>query len=177
MKKIITYGSRYGTTRRYAKKLSEATTIPLLNELDVRDLSSFDHIIHLGGLYAGRVKGLRKIVKRIPKGARLFVITVGLADVNNEANTTKIKKDVEHQVPKDLWKRTQVFHLRGGIDYSRLSLAHKAMMTLLYKKIKAMPEEKKTAEIQSMIDTFNQKVDFTDFSTLNSIAQAILQSE
>lgn len=68
MKKVITYGSQYGTTRRYAEKLSETTAIPLLNESDVRDLSSFDHIIHLGGLYAGRVKGLKRIVKHTPKG-------------------------------------------------------------------------------------------------------------
>lgn len=175
MNKIITYGSQYGSARRYAEKLSEATKIPLLNALDVRDLSSFDHIIHLGGIYAGYVKGLRKIVKHTPKGARLTVITVGLADVNNEANTNKIKKDVENQIPEDLWKRTQVFHLRGGIDYSRLNIVHKAMMALLYKKIKAMPEEKKTAEIQAMIDTYNQKVDFTDFQALDSIAQFILQ--
>ena len=92
MKRIMTYGSRYGTTRRYAEKLSEITGIPLMNEADVGDLSSFGHIIHLGGLYAGGVKGLRKVVKHMPKGASLLVITVGLADVNNEVNTAKIKR-------------------------------------------------------------------------------------
>jgi menaquinone-dependent protoporphyrinogen IX oxidase len=177
VKKIITYGSQYGTTKRYAKKLSEITTIPSSDESDVKNLSSFDVIIHLGGLYAGRVKGLKKIVKHTPKQARLIVITVGLADVNNEVNTSKIKNDVKNQIPGDLLKRTQIFHLRGGIDYSKLSITHKAMMTLLYKKVKAMPEEKKTAEIQFMIDTFNQKVDFTDFSTLDSIVQAISHLE
>lgn len=95
--------------------------------------------------------------------------------MNNEVNTSKIIRDVEHQIPRNLWKQTQVFHLRGGIDYAKLNIVHKVMMTLLYKKIKAMPEEKKTAEIQSMIDTFNQKVDFTDLSTLDPIAQAILK--
>lgn len=176
MKKIITYGSQYGTAKQYAEKLSEITTIPLLSEFDVKDLLPFDHIIHIGSLYAGRMKGLKRIVKHIPNQAKLSVITVGLADVNNEVNINKIREDIEQQIPADLWKRTQIFHLRGGIDYSRLNIIHKIMMKMLYKKIKALPEEEKTAEIQSMIDTYNQKVDFIDFSALNSIAQAIMQS-
>lgn len=176
MKRIMTYGSRYGTTRRYAEKLSEITGIPLMNEADVGDLSSFGQIIHLGGLYAGGVKGLRKVVKHMPKGASLLVITVGLADVNNEVNTAKIKKDVKSQVPEDLWGRTQVAHLRGGIDYSGLSIVHKAMMAMLCLTLKATPEEERTAETQAMIDTYNQKVDFTDFSALDSIARTIMGS-
>jgi hypothetical protein len=47
------------------------------------------------------------------------------------------------------------------------------MMSLLYKKAKGLPEEKKTAEVKAMIDTYNQKVDFVDFSSLESIIKEI----
>ena len=60
-----------------------------------------------------------------------------------------------------------------GIDYGRLGLKHKTMMTLLYNKAKKLPEEKKTAEVRAMIDTFNTKVDFVELSALEPIAEEI----
>ena len=59
------------------------------------------------------------------------------------------------------------------IDYGRLSIKHKTMMTLLYNKAKKLPEEKKTAEVRAMIDTFNTKVDFVELSALEPIAEEI----
>ena len=59
------------------------------------------------------------------------------------------------------------------IDYGRLSIKHKTMMTLLYNKAKKLPEEKKTAEVRAMIDTFNTKVDFVELSALEPIAKEI----
>ena len=47
------------------------------------------------------------------------------------------------------------------------------MMTLLYNKARHLPEEKKTAEVRAMIDTFNQKVDFVDFASLEPVVNAI----
>lgn len=47
------------------------------------------------------------------------------------------------------------------------------MMRLLYKKAKGLPEEKKTAEVKAMIDTYNRKVNFVDFSSLENIISEI----
>lgn len=66
-----------------------------------------------------------------------------------------------------------IFHLRGGIDYKKLNLRHRAMMTLLYNKAKHLPEEEKTAEVRAMIETFNSEVDFVDYDTLEPIAEGI----
>ena len=46
-------------------------------------------------------------------------------------------------------------------------------MKLLYKAVKNLPEEKKSAEAKAMIDTYNQKVSFIDFSSLNNIINEI----
>ena len=59
------------------------------------------------------------------------------------------------------------------IDYDRLGIKHKTMMSLLYNKAKKLPEEKKTAEVRAMIDTFNTKVDFVELSALEPIAEEI----
>ncbi len=173
MKKLIIYGSEYGTTKAYAAKFSEMTSIPMVDTKDMVALSEYDVIIHFGGLYAGGVKGLKKTIKAMPDCAKLVIVTVGLADPTDKENTDSIKRSIRKQVPEKIYHNTQVFHLRGGIDYSQLSLTHKAMMTMLYKKAKKLPEEKKTAEIRAMIETFNKKVDFTDFASLLPILSSV----
>ena len=93
--------------------------------------------------------------------------------MTDQENIRNIQNSVRRQLPTALFDQTALFHLRGGIDYGRLSLAHKTMMTLLYNKARHLPEEKKTAEVRAMIDTFNQKVDFVDFASLRPVVNAI----
>ncbi|MGN1138990.1 MAG: flavodoxin domain-containing protein [Ruminococcus sp.] len=173
MSTIIIYGSQYGTTESYARKLSEMTGFSLINYKDIKDLSSYDTIIHFGGLYAGGVKGLKNTVKALPENARLFIVTVGLADVNDRENTDNIKDSIGRHLPEKIFSSATIFHLRGGIDYQKLNFKHKTMMTLLYNKAKNLPEEQKTAEVKAMIETFNKKVNFVDYSALNQIVDAV----
>ena len=136
-------------------------------------MSPYDRVIHFGGLYAGGVKGLKQTVKALPKKAKLFIVTVGLADVTDRENTDNIKQSVKRQVTDEIFDRAEIFHLRGGIDYKKLNFKHKTMMTLLYNKAKNLPEEKKTADVKAMIETFNKQVDFIDYSTLNQILEVL----
>lgn len=46
-------------------------------------------------------------------------------------------------------------------------------MKLLYNAIKNIPEEEQTAENKAMIETYNKKVDFIDFSSLDEIIHEI----
>lgn len=173
MKKVIIYGSHYGTTRRYAEKLSELTGIEAINYSDVNDLSRYEVVIHMGGLYAGGVKGLKNTVKSLADSTRLIVVTVGLADVTKKENTDHIKKSVGTQLPPCVLERTTILHLRGGMDYSQLNIAHKSMMALVYKKAKSTPDEEKTEEVKDMIATYGQKVDFTDFASLEKVMEIL----
>ena len=47
------------------------------------------------------------------------------------------------------------------------------MLRLLYNSIKNLPEEKQTAEDKAMIETYNKKVNFIDFSSLDDIIHEI----
>ena len=42
-------------------------------------------------------------------------------------------------------------------------------MSLLYKNAKRLPEEKKTAEVKAMIETYNKKVNFVVLNCLGDI--------
>ena len=153
MSNIIIYGSHYGTTKQYAE----------------------EHIIYLGGLYAGGVLGLSKTLKKVNKISKkgIIIVTVGLSDTSDEVNKNNIRNNIKSQIPKEIFDKAKIFHLRGGIDYSKLNFAHKTMMKLLYNTVKNLPEEKQTAEDRAMIETYNKKVNFINYSSLDQIINVI----
>ena len=76
-------------------------------------------------------------------------------------------------IPAEWHEKAEIFHLRGGIDYSCLHFLHRLMMKLLYKNALKIPEEKRTAEVKAMIETYGAKVDFIDFSRLAAVCAAL----
>jgi len=175
MERIIIYGSRYGTARRYAQELSRRTAIPAVSFEDAKNLPDYAVIVYIGALYAGGVHGLKKTISslRLPLEQKLVIATVGLSDPKDEENTNSIKASLLKQLSEDVYKKAIIFHLRGGIDYGQLSLAHKTMMSLLYRKARALPPHKQTAEVRAMIDSYGQVIDFIDFSALYPIEQIL----
>ena len=170
MKGIIVYGSQYGTTKQYAKELSKQTGLPIENEQNLVTIDHYDFVVYLGGLYAG---GFKNFQKKIHSNIKLIVVTVGLADVTDEKNIQNIRQSLKHQIPKSLMATTTIYHLRGGIDYSKLNLKHKTMMSLLYKMLKKKSRENMSAEDLAMIETYHKQVNFVDFEMLKPIIKDI----
>ena len=176
MNKIIIYGSCYGTTNQYAEELSKRTNIKAVSFKEVTSqINEYDNIIYLGGLYAGGVLGLLKTLKKIKNisDKKIILVTVGLADPTIEENKTNIRKQLKSQISKEIFENITIFHLRGGIDYSKLNFGHKTMLKLLYNSVKRLPEDAQTAEDRAMIETYNKKVNFVDFSSLDKIINEI----
>lgn len=169
MQTLITYGSQYGSTKQYAESFAALTSFPVLPYSEVQDAAACDCVIHFGALYAGGVLGLRHIVSLLPERAKLVIVTVGLADVQDEENIKNIRRSIRAQVSEDVLNHTDIFHLRGAIDYDRLDFKHRTMMALLYAKAKRLPEEKKNAETRAMIETYGKQVNFVDDATLHQL--------
>ncbi len=175
MKSIIIYGSHYGTTKKYADELSKRTNIQSISFKEIKEINDYDNIIYLGGIYAGGILGMSKTLRNLNNisSKNIILITVGLADPNDEENINNIRDNIKKQLKSEVFKKAKIFHLRGGIDYSKLNFAHKTMMNLLYNMVKKLPEEKKSAEDRAMIETYNKKVEFVDFSSLDNIINEI----
>ena len=175
MKSIIIYGSHYGTTKKYADELSKRTNIQSISFKEIKEIIDYDNIIYLGGIYAGGILGMSKTLRNLNNisSKNIILITVGLADPNDEENINNIRDNIKKQLKSEVFKKAKIFHLRGGIDYSKLNFAHKTMMNLLYNMVKKLPEEKKSAEDRAMIETYNKKVEFVDFSSLDNIINEI----
>ncbi len=172
MKNIIVYGSNYGTTKQYANELSRRTNMKAISFKKVnQQINDYDNIIYLGALYAGGVLGMSKTLKKLNNisNKKIIIVTVGLSDPTDEVNKNNIINNIKNQMPKKFFEKAKIFHLRGGIDYSKLNFAHKTMMKLLYNAVKNLPKEKLTAEDRAMIETYNKKVNFIDFSSLDEI--------
>ena len=175
MNSIIIYGSHYGTTKQYAEELSRRTNIKAISFKEVKEINDYNNIIYLGGLYAGGVLGMSKTIKKLNdvSNKKIIIVTVGLSDPTDEVNKNNIRNNIKNQLPKEIFEKAKIFHLRGGIDYSKLNFAHKTMMKLLYNAVKNLQKEKQTAEDRTMIETYNKKVSFIDFSSLDKIIDEI----
>ena len=175
MSSIIIYGSCYGSTKQYAEELSKRTNIEAISFKNVKKINAYNTIIYLGGVYAGGVLGMSKTIKKLKdfSNKKIIIVTVGLSDPTDEVNKNNIRNNIKNQIQKEIFEKAKIFHLKGGIDYSKLNFAHKTMMKLLYNSVKNLPEEKLTAEDRAMIETYNKKIDFIDFSSLEQIISEI----
>lgn len=173
--KLIIYGSKYGTTKKYALHLSNVTNIPLKEYKDVKNIDSYETIVYFGALYAGGVLGMKKTFAKLInlENKKIIIATVGLGDPKILENTNNIKAGMKKQISNELYEKAHIYHLRGGIDYSKLSLTHKTMMKLLYKKAKSLPDKKRNEETNTFIETYNEVVDFVDLNSLSPIIDYI----
>lgn len=172
-KQLIIYGSQYGSARRYAERLAEMTGTEAVEYKEAKDLDDYDRIVYLGSLYAGGVTGLKQTVGKMSPRQELIVSTVGLADPTDASNVAHIRQSIKGQIPAHFYDESRLFHLRGAIDYKKLNLKYRLMMSLLAKKVAKLPEEQQNAETRAMLETYGKQVDFVDFSSLQPIVDKI----
>ena len=170
MRILVTYASKYGTTKRYAQWIAEDLACDLRDsrEVNAELLKSYDILIHGGGLYAGGLSGIQTIVKNYDaiSNKRIILFSCGLADPEDPENVAHIESGLEKVLTPEMREKIRQFHLRGGIDYSRLGLTHKAMMAMLRTVMLKKGYDNLRSEDQMMLDTYGGTVDFTNRESL-----------
>jgi len=163
----VVYKSKYGKTKRYAEWIAEALNAPLFENANIKphQLGNYDVVVYGGGLYAGGINGVKLVAQNPCKPLILF--TVGVADPKDTDYTPILEKAF---TPEQLAK-TKVFHLRGGIDYSRLSLVHKAMMAAMKKVIEKNPLAERESDDVGILETYGKDVDFSDKATIEPLVE------
>ncbi|MEM1485493.1 flavodoxin domain-containing protein [Oscillospiraceae bacterium PP1C4] len=162
MKNIaVIYRSRYGSTKKYAQWLSKQFECELFETAHIKaeDLLKYDTIVFGGGLYAGGINGIAVITKNFEqiKDKNLIVFTVGLASTDDP---TIFKPIIDKNLTKEMQAHIAFFHLRGGIDYSKLGPVHKVMMGMLKKMVQNKKEL--SDEDSLMLSTYGGRIDFAD---------------
>ena len=176
-KQVIIYGSQYGSTKRYAERLSEITGVEAINYKEVKNIGDYQRIVYLGGLFAGGVMGLKKTVGKMTSQQELVLVTLGLTDPNETSYYESIRKAIQAQLPSPFYDEHKIFHLRGAIDYSQLGFKHRLMMKMFHSMMLKKPELELTADAKTMLETYGKQVDFVDYDRLKPIVEIIEKTE
>ena len=169
MKKIaVIYKSHYGSTKQYAEWIADALDATLFEASKIKghQLMDFDIVVYGGGLYAGGVLGAKLVAKNPCKSLILF--TVGLATPEITDFTGTLKAFTPEQQSK-----MKIFHLRGAIDYSKLGMAHKFMMSVVKKEAEKKSPTERTIDDDLLIETYGKKADFTDKATIEPLVEYV----
>lgn len=164
MKAILVYGSCYGSTRRYAEELSRRTGWPACPVQDHPDLTPYDTVVHLGGLYAEKVMGLGWTAGNLPAGAKLIVVTVGLGDP--AASAARRDAGIRKQLPDGT--QAESFHLRGALDMKKLTLRHRLMLKAFW-AVTAIAAGKEAGSAAGR----SEQADYVNFSDLEPLAERL----
>lgn len=172
-KTIVIYDSKYGHTKQYAEWIAEECSCAVLprKQASSATLSEYDTIIYGGGLYAGGISGIKLLTENydLLSAKNVILFTCGLADPENKENVAHIKESLSKTLSSDMMSHFQIFHLRGGIDYKRLNLIHKAMMGMMRKMLLGKNPSERSAEDEELLRTYGKVVDFTDRNSISSL--------
>lgn len=176
---LVTYSSKYGNTKKYAEWIAEELSCDVkpAKEVSLSLLKGYDVIIHGGGLYAGGLSGIRTITKHFDALAdkTLILFSCGLADPEDPENAAHIKEGLARVLTPDMQRCIHQFHLRGGIDYGKLSPVHKAMMAMLRQSMLAKGQENLSNEDKMLLETYGKQIDFTDKASIRPLIAFVQQ--
>ncbi len=177
MNTIVIYKSHYGFTERYAHWIAEELSAELVeaDKIKAADLQKYDTIVYGGGLYAGGVSGLSLITKQFDglRDKSLYLFTVGAADVTDAENITNIRASLTKVLTPHMQEKIKIFHLRGGMCYSKMSFIHKAMMGMMRKMLQKKQAYELRKDEKAILDTYGQDIDLSDRQTISELVQAI----
>lgn len=171
MKKIaVIYKSHYGSTKQYAQWIAQELEVTPLEAKSVKpsELQNYDLVIYGGGLYASGIIGSELVTKNPCK--KLVLFTVGLAD----PSLTDYTEIIEKNIPSELLETTKIFHLRGGIDYKKLSLVHRAMMAMMKKMtVDKKSESEYDAQDIAFMESYGGSVHFTNCESIMPLVEYV----
>jgi hypothetical protein len=177
MNTAVIYKTKYGFTETYARWIAESLDAELLiaDKLKPADFQKYSTLIFGGGLYAGGVSGISALTKNfeIIKDRSIYLFTVGAADVSDQKNIDSIRSSLSRVLTPAMMQTIKIYHFRGGMKYSEMSLTHRAMMSMMIKMVRKKPENELSAEDKMMLDTYGKDVDFRDRSMISPLLDDI----
>ena len=173
---IVLYKSEYGFTKKYAEWIAEELTC------GCAEVSSFDFdtdyktIIFGGGLYAGKINGIKTLIRNYDKikDKKLIVFTVGVADVDDTENVKNIVSSARKQIPEEMFSKIKLFHFRGGMNYKKMSFIHQCMMWFMKTMLSKKPENERSDSDRAVIESYGGKFDFSDKKTVDNLVRYCL---
>ena len=67
----------------------------------------------------------------------------------------------------------RMYHLRGGLRYSKMSVVHRTMMAMLRKVLLKKPEAELRSEDWALLETYGQDISFLDRTAIAPLVEDI----
>lgn len=161
MKTVVIFKSKTGFVKKYAEWIAEDLSADIfdVSKANINMLNVYDTIIYGGSLHAVGINGVKLITQNIDKlkDKKIVVFATGASPSSEKVINDVINKNFTSEQQKYI----KFFYLRGGFNFSKLSLLDKILMTLLKWKMKSKKEEKLTADEIGMLSVYDKPVDFT----------------
>ena len=119
----IVYTSNTGTTKEYAKLLSDKLSLPYYSLDEIKNkVKPGGKIIYLGWIMAGGIKGYKEAAKLYKVRA---VCGIGMGQTGTQLKEVRDKNAIPQRIP--------LFTLQGNFDVKKLHGAYRFMMNVMVK--------------------------------------------
>lgn len=175
MNTIVIYKSKYGSTKQYARWISEALGCDAVEAKSIKpdDLLKYDTIIYGGGLYAEIINGVSLITKNIEKlsDKKIVVYTTGITPIDVRAyyDGEVLDKNFKNGVPENV----KIFNFLGKMVLDELSFPHRAALKAL-KKIMSAKENPSDME-KLLVELCDADGDFSDKEAIKELVEYVKQ--
>lgn len=171
MNRIIIYNSQTGFTKQYAQWLAEEIECELMPWEKVKnmDLAGYDTVIFASWFHAGRIQKLKWFQEKKLGEARKIVLATGATDQNSAIVEEALKNNFPEGMSED-----QVFYLRSGLCYERMSLSSRMLMKAFSSMMKKKKD--KTAEEKEMADALGESFDASSREYLKPVISYIREN-
>jgi menaquinone-dependent protoporphyrinogen IX oxidase len=170
-KKLVIYSSKYGHTKKYAEWLAEELQADICDIKNILPVQNYSTIIFGSSLYAGRNKVATLIVKYFEqlKDKKVVLFTVGILNPNSETNLVETNKELDKVLSPEIREKVKIFHIRGGIDSSKLSISHKIMMKFVQSIVSKKAENERNDSERDFLAVYGKTIDFSDKKMLEPV--------
>lgn len=173
MSKIaVIYKTNYGTTKKYAQWIAEELEARLIenNKIKAKDLAEYDTIIYGAPVFASSIDGVSLITQNYSeiRAKNIVVFSVGLTDTDDES---EMKAMDIHNFTTEMLLHIKIFHLKGGMDYSKLKFVHKGIISMISKSIEK--NENPTETDKMFANCKDKPIDFTDKDSIKPLCDYV----
>ena len=138
---LVIYGSKYGSSERYAHMIEKSIKCKTVKADYITSdmIKSACTLIFIGGIYAGKIRGLDALRKKIHffNGNNVILVAVG-ASPYDESSVKMLRKKCVNGFPEG----TAFFYARGAYNEKGMTFTDRTICRMLRKSIsKKAPDE------------------------------------
>lgn len=166
----VIYSTTYGHTAGIAAKIAAALGTEAKLVADAPTAVGDDVVIALCPIYAGKLKDADTVLAHAGEApsTKVIGVTVGTSSTTDSESLAGRERAASAATPGVLRDRIRWFHVRGGIDFTKLSFAHKMIMGLIKGKIRKEAAAG-SEDAQAMIDAYGTTYTIDDSATIERI--------